>query len=188
MCIKEIIRITALLLGRDNVIRYLDGDTDEQNVGADCLRTINVLTDLTNLVINELSTTYIPMTKVEKVVSNDGKVYYKDLTERILRVRAVYDIDGKNVEYSVNSEYVKVNYSEVEIEYDFVPENYGLEQTIGYTDKDVSARVIANGVASEFNVSEGRFDEAVTFHKRYVDMLSDICLPKNTFIKKRRWA
>ena len=188
MSIKEIIRITALLLGRENVINYLDGNYNEEQVGADCFRTVNTLTDLANLVINELCATYIPMVKVEDVKAIDGRVYYKDLTERAIKIRAVYGADGRELDYTTTAEYIYINYPEVAVEYNYVPENYGLEQSIGYTDKDISARVIANGVAAEFCITEGRFDEAVTFHKRYIDMLSDICLPKNVLTKKRRWC
>ena len=128
------------------------------------------------------------MTKVEDVIPTDGRVYYKDLTERALKIRAVYSKDGKELDCNKTAEYICVDYSQVAVEYDYVPANYGLDQTIGYTDKDVSARVIANGVASEFCITEGRFDEAVTFHKRYIDALSEICLPKNALTKKRRWC
>ncbi len=188
MSIKQIIRITALLLGLENVIAYLDGNGDEEQVGVDCCKTVNTLTDLANLVINELCATYIPMTKVEDAKTTNGRVYYKDLTERAIKIRAVYDANGKELYYTKTAEYICVNYPEVAVEYDYVPENYGLEQSIGYTDKDISARVMANGVAAEFCITEGRFDEAVTFHKRYIDMLSDICLPKNVLTKKRRWG
>lgn len=186
MTVKEIIKLVALMQGRENVLEYLDG----QNALAseELLKIVNALTGLTNLVINELACTYIPMVKVERVSVDGGRIYYKDLKERPLKIVALYGVNGNSLEYTQNAEYITVSAAEVEVEYHYAPANYGLEEVIGYTEMNVPARVIAYGVLSELCISEGRFDEAVTWHKRYIDALSDICLPKNAVIRKRRWG
>ena len=65
--------------------------------------------------------------------------------------------------------------------------DYALSDTIGYTEKQVGKRILAYGLCAEFSIAEGRFNEAVTWHKRYVDALSEICLPENSYIKARRF-
>lgn len=182
MQIKEIIKISALLLGRTNVIDYLD---QKENCGEDALPTVNTFVGLSNLVINELACTYIPMCKTETVNVEGGKLYYGQLSERALKIRAVYNEDGKSVSFSEKPEYIDCPYSQVSVEYEFAPSNYGLEDEIGYMEKDVPARVIAYGVAAEFCISEGLFEQAITHHDRYVFALSEICVPKNATIKRR---
>jgi len=186
MNIKEILKITAVLLNRENVIGYLNGNVN--SISNETLVTVNNMTSLANLVINELSTTYIPMVKIEKVNSSAGKVEHKQLSERVLKIINVYDQSMNNCSFTVTAEYLKVNKSVVNVEYEYLPSNYGLDDEIGYNEKDVSPRVLAYGVCAEFSISEGRFDEAVLWHKRYVDAVSEICLPKNTTLKQRSWV
>ncbi len=184
MSIKDILKNAALLLGRENVIDYCNGLTFND----DTLRTVNNMTGLINLVISELACTYIPMVKRETVSTSNGKIYYKDLTENALKVLGVYDTSGKEVHFEQNIEYLTINGSSVVVEYEYSPANYGIDDEIGYREKDVSACVLAYGLCAEFSISEGRFDQAVMWHKRYVDALSEICMPRNTHVKERRWV
>ena len=64
MKVREIVRNSALILNRTDIISYLDG---EQNTGVDTLESLNLLTNLCALVVDELSRTYLPLTKMEKV-------------------------------------------------------------------------------------------------------------------------
>ena len=73
------------------------------------------------------------------------------------------------------------------VEYQYSPTNYALEDEIGYTEKDISSRVIAYGVASEVCIIEGEFEQAVMHHKRYVDEIALLTMPKNAMIKQRSW-
>ncbi len=184
MSIKEILKNAALLLGRDNVIDYCNGVT----VNDDTLRTVNNMTGLINLVLSELACTYIPMVKRETVSASNGKIYYKDLTENALKILGVYNTSGGEVYFKQNAQYLTVNANSVVVEYEYSPSNYGFDDEIGYQEKDVSARVLAYGLCAEFSISEGKFDQAVMWHKRYVDALSEICVPKNSHVKERRWA
>ena len=72
------------------------------------------------------------------------------------------------------------------VEYEYAPDKVGLDDEICYMEKDVPVRVIAYGVAAEYCITEGDFDQAVMWHKRYTDAISDICVPKNTRAAKRK--
>ena len=185
MTIKEIIKITALAFGRENVVNYLNGGTSAND---ETLCTVNNLVALANLVISELACSYIPMIKSEVAFPKNGKTYYKDLSEKALKIRSVKNMAGRDVCFEQNSEYISVSAGQVLVEYEFLPSNYGLESVIGYKPKDVSAGTLSLGISAEFAISEGRFDEAVSFHKRYADAINELCLPKNNRIKDRCWA
>jgi len=184
MTIKDILKNTALIIGRSNISEYLTSGNATQ-AGADAVETVKTLTALANLVINELSCTYIPMVKVENIAVNDGKIYYTDLSETVLRIKDVYSVYGKAVPFKETASYIAVDLNAVEIEYEYAPKTFSIDEEIGYSEKDVPSRVLSYGVAAELAISEGRFDEAVTFHKRYVDGVSEVVLPKNVRVKKR---
>ena len=184
MSIKDIVKNAALLLGRENVVDYFNGGSANDET----LRIVNNMTGLINLVISELACTYIPMVKKEKVNVSRGKVYYKDLTENALQILNVFDERGNEVYYEISAEYLTVSNGTVVVEYEHSPHNYGLDDQIGYDEKTVCANVLAYGLCAEFCISEGRFEQAVMWHKRYVDALYEICTPKNTRVKQRRWV
>ena len=186
MQIKDIIKMAALMSNRKEIIDYIDGNT--QNVGVETPTQVDNMVGLTNLVINELATTYIPMVKTKTVNSVGGKIYYSRLDDKILKIRSVFLNDGTSVNFTQMPEYILLNHLTVTVEYEYSPPTYLIDQEIGYAEKDVPARVIAYGLLAELAISEGRFDDAVTFHKRYVSSIELLCLPKNSMIRKRSWA
>ncbi|MBQ3116193.1 MAG: hypothetical protein IJC07_04115 [Clostridia bacterium] len=186
MTVKEIIKTTAILLGREDVTDYLDNKVAE--CGEETSRTIGVLIELVNLVVGELASTYIPAVKTEEVKFVCNKAYYGDFTERVIKVLSVTDRQGKDVDVVQDVEFLSAPLSIAFIEYEYLPKNFGLDDEICYTEKDVAPHVLAHGVLAEYAITQGSFDEAVMWHKRYVDGVEAICLPKNVTAKRRRWA
>ncbi|MBE5736803.1 MAG: hypothetical protein E7348_00175 [Clostridiales bacterium] len=186
MQIKDIIKMAALMINRKEIIDYLDGNV--QNVGVETSTQVDSMVGLANLVINELATTYIPMIKTKSISSVGGKIYYSRLEDKILKIRSVYLKDGTSVNFTQMPEYILLNHVTVDVEYEYSPPTYSIDQEIGYMEKDVPARVIAYGLLAELAISEGRLDDAVAFHKRYAASVELLCLPKNSKIKQRSWV
>ena len=185
MTVKEIIKNTALIYGREDVVNYLNGSTIK---GEDTLPTVNILVGLLNLVVSELAGTFIPMIKQETVTVTDGKIYYKDLSERIVRILNVYSVNGGETDYGTSVEFIRVKENSVIIEYEYVPPRYGLEDEIGYTEKDVTAAALSYGLCAEYAISLSDFDQAVAWHNRYVDAISNLRKVKNVKIKGRAFV
>ncbi len=184
MYIKDILKACALQLGKESVLTYLNGD--QTNLAT--LVTINNMTSLLNLVISELASTYVPMIKQEAVDVKEQKIYYTDLSERALSVLSVKDSSGKELRYKIFPEYIYLSASTAVVEYEFSPPNYDLIDSVKFSKPEVDERVLSYGLNAEVCISEGRFEEAITWHRRYVDALATICRPKNAKIKQRRWA
>ena len=185
MTVKEIIKTTATLLNREDVKRYIDGESF--SVDSDTKKAVDRLVELLNLVINELSLSYVPMTKIEQVNPIKGKVYYSSLKERALTIIEVLDGDGHSLDFTQTIEYVKTHDSARTIKYAYIPKNYTLSESIGYSETDIPLRALAYGLSAEFCLTEGEFEQAVLLHGKYVDVLKEICLPKNGSIRKRSW-
>lgn len=185
MKIKDVIKIAATFLGRTDVTAYLESGETES--GSETLQTVNLMTNLTNLVITELSSTYIPLKTTENVYSSMGKIYYSRLSQTPVRTVSV-SFYGKQIDYGYNPEYLIVPHDGMyTVEYEYTPSNLGLDDHVGYTEKDITATILAYGLAAEFCITEGGFEQAVMWHKRYADGIERLCMPKNRRISERRW-
>ncbi len=184
MTVKEIIKKTATLSGREDVAKYLskNGVTATEET----LSAIDVMVRLLNMVISELSASFIPMVTLERV---NGKttLNFDELSKKIIEVLKVYDSNGKEIDFKLGYDHVKASSPIWSIEYKFHPDTYGLQDEIYYKEKDIPEAVIAYGLAAEFALSEGDFDRACSLHDRYVEGVHTICKPKNKKIKERDW-
>lgn len=218
MRLKEIIKNTAIMVNVPDVLRYVDEEcalsdewadgmeyedqwiveewwndgyyNDGTEISAETYEKLNIFVNLTNLVINELACTYVPMVIEEQLSFVNGKAFYKDFSKKAVKILGVKDMSGVELEFVDKAEYLQVPFSVNQtliVEYQYSPDNYSILDKIGYTEKDISARVIAYGVASEYFINQGNFEQAVIYHKRYVDEISLLTLPKNSKIKQRRW-
>ncbi len=187
MKIKDLLKTAALYLKESKVLEALDGG-DEGIAAADTntLEKINVMTRLANLVISELASSYILMKKCEKISLIGGKFYYTSLSETPIKILSVKTDSGEELIHNVKHLYTEVfGATEVVVEYACYPSNRGLDDETGYTEADVSSRVLSLGLVSEICLVEGRFDEAVMWHKRYEAGIEAICTPKNKRIRER---
>ena len=184
MTIKDIVKITATCLGRENVASYLEKNEEK----GDALNQVDVMTRCANLVINELACTFVPMVYREKVNFVDGKFVIENLSHNVIRILKVLDQYGESVHFETSSTSVLSSVDSGYIEYAYIPDNYGLTETIGYQESQVPARVIAFGTAAEFCLTESSFDESVIWHKKYMDALAEFMRPKNFNIKARSWS
>lgn len=184
MTVKEILDIACTFVNRLDVKDYFsNGNGDEEAVKGG-----EVFIDLLNVVINELACTYVPMITSEDVVAIGGRIHYKDLKEKAVKILKVTDRNNTQIDYEYAYQYITVNQPCVTVFYEYSPKKVGIDDEVGYLEKDVSARVIAYGVASEYLLVNGDFDEAVTWHKRYTDAIASLCLPKNKKVAGRLWA
>ena len=186
MKVKDIVRTCALLLNREDVVGYLDGDSYKKT--ADTENTVNVLVDLVNLVISELASTYVPAIYSENVMVNDGKVYYKDLKKTALKIVCVTDEQGRTVDFRQHIEFFTVSEDKAIVEYEYLPTTVTIDDEVCYSEKQITKRVLSFGTLAEYAITEGEFEQAVMWHKRYVDGVEAICLPQNKRLKNRRWV
>ncbi len=185
MTVKEIIIKSATLIGREDIVNYL---TDEQNsVPEQTIKAVDVMIRLLNLVINELACSFIPMVCCENLSSQNKKILYTQLTHSPLEILNAYDDNGNDVLITATYSFAKVGADNVELRYSYFPQSVGLEDSVGYTERDVPSRVLAYGLCAEFAVSQGCFKDAVCWHERYADSIAELCAPKNVKIKRRKW-
>lgn len=185
MKIKEVAIAVCTYLNKTEISDFLSGKTSQPS--ADVLTQVDIITRLSNLVINELACSYVPMKTRERVNVFNGKVLISSLTKRALKILSVIDETGAQKIFTCDGENILTYGDNVEVEYSYLPENYGLDDTIGYGDKDIPLSVLSFGVCAEYCLTEWRFEEAVMWRERYSDALKSFTLPISKTIKGRAW-
>lgn len=184
MTIKDIIKTTAVFLNLTDVTAYLENASQE--VSAATLQRVDALKRLSNLVIAELAASYAPMTCVETVETADGKIIFSELTHNVTRILSVKNEFGKDAEFKIYPEYIKVFGGKYTVGYEYAPSEYALNDAVGFNGK-ITAALLGYGVAAEFCVTEGRFKEAILWRQRYTFGVERVALPKNARVKGRCW-
>lgn len=184
MKISDIALSVAVYLGKTAIADYLSGK--EGKTDTETLTQIDAITRLSNLVINEVAGSFIPMVKTEEVTQTDGKIDLRELTEMPLEIKGVY-LDESGVSFKVKGAYAESAFKANKIKYSYIPHNYGLTDEIGYTEKEISLAVLAFGVAAEYCLTEWRFAEAVMWRERFTEGIKSFCIVKNVNTKGREW-
>ena len=181
--VKDAIKLTAELLEmQESVHAYLDGrdmqgEADVENL----LRCFN-------LVENELALDYFPLLAEEKLRTETGAVYFGELRFAPVRITKVTDGWGNDCPYRLFPDYLKTQAGEITVQYSYLPGEKGLEDTSDFS-LFVSVRLFAYGMASEYALSCGRFEEASVWDKKYKDAICAVykgrpCKKMNA----RRWV
>ena len=183
MTVKEILLQSATLSGREDVVESISKNIEPSG---DTLTAINVMVRLLNMVISELSASFIPLIAVDKIHAKE-KIDFKYLSKNVIEVLNVYDDVGQEIPFTVFYDHVKLARPCASIKYKYVNSTYDLTDTLDYTEKDIPSSVLAYGLSAEFALSEGDFDRACSLHDRYVEGVHSICKPKNYKTKAREW-
>ena len=182
MKIRDIMKNAAIYLGLSSVKDYLD---NTGNANAETLKTVDLMTGLSNLVISELASTYVPMMYSETVTATGGKIYFSALSKDPVKITSVKDGYGVDEKFKVFPEYLEIKNGSYEITYQYLPSNYSISEEIGYKTKDVPPSAFSYGLCAEYCITQCRFEEAVAWRKRYIAALEKVLVPKNRLMKGR---
>lgn len=185
MKLKEIAAAAAALMGEEKLVAYLDDTSSNPQTDENTLAAADKYARLCNLVISELAGSYIPMIARESVTVTGGKIYFTSLQKTALRIRAAYDSSDASLFFILHPEYMKVRGQAAIVEYEYMPDNVDLSEETGYNEKDITVGVLAYGVAAEVCLTEGRFEEAVLWRKRYSEGVMSRATPKAGVMKSR---
>ncbi|MBQ9728449.1 MAG: hypothetical protein IJV85_02520 [Clostridia bacterium] len=183
MTVKECILATAAKVGvLDEVQKYFNGtDSTGEN-------TANVLLQCFNLVQNELALDYLPLIREDEVYVSTGVVQFSALTKSPVRIVDVTDGKGESVEYSVFPEYVKAQPGKLKIVYTYIPEDKEFNNEAEAA-AQASTRLFSYGMAVEYCLANGLFEEANVWDKKYRDAIRAAYRIKPCkVIQSRRWV
>ena len=183
MTVKECILAAAAKVGvLDEVQKYFNGiDSTGEN-------TASVLRQCFNLVQNELALDYLPIIREDETYTQTGVIPFSLLSKEPVKILDVTDGKGESVEYTMFPEYVKSQPGKLKIVYTYVPDDKDFEQ-VAEASQQASTRLFAYGMAAEYCLANGLFEEANIWDKKYRDSIRAAYRLKSCkVIQSRRWV
>lgn len=191
MLIKDILKISCVILNSDEVLTYL---TDNVYENEDVIKESELLFKCFNLVINELSSEYLPFKDVKTLNTPDGIINYALLDNKVTDILSVKNGAGENMDFSAYPLYIKINAGaagaagSVTVEYSYIPEFQSVSGEVNIGEKKITERIIAYGICAEYCLICGQYDEALIWDKRYKDSLASVMRKtKRLSVPARSW-
>lgn len=183
MYIRNIVKTAALELGMyEDILAYEKGENPAFASEAETLLACF------NLVENELALDYLPLWAEESFQTNTGTIFYKQFSKKITRVVKVSDKWGNEIPFRIFPEYVAMQAEEVNIRYAYAPEKKGLGDKTDFQLR-VSERLFAYGIAAEYSLLKGNFEEAAAWDAKYKEAIASAYRSgKSVRISSRRWV
>ena len=184
MLVKECMELAAVRLGVEESLQaYFDQrDTQED------AKKVELLLTCFNIVENELALDYFPLTAEDTLTSEGGVIEFSTLNKSAIRIIKVTDEWGNSVPYQLFPAYLKTQPGKVCVTYTYAPEKKDASGASDFSSA-VSTRLIADGMAAEYAMATGLFEDAAVWDKKYKDSIrAAYRLQKCKRIRSRRWV
>lgn len=173
---KDILKLSATLLGLDDVVNFLNQSSDEEPSN-DVLIKINELLVYTNYCIREITKEFYPLSYSEKVTSdNSCQIYYKTLSHNAISIKDIKNSASLSVTFNLYPDYIKVGNpcQEYQISYNYIPnpittydQKFSLPFGLDYF-------IVCYKVASEYALSKLLYSEAEMWESKFKNSLSNL--------------
>ena len=183
MLVKEVVALAAETLGRSDLADSLSSLTgDPQGELKSLLRCYN-------LIENEVALDFFPLKAVEVFAPNNGQILFARFQNAPVNILQVTNASGDPLEYSVFVTHLVVpaQLKSVFVTYTYRPAAKTFKDTVAFPE-NISARLLAFGVASEFCITNRQFEEGAMWGRRYRDALRAAGIYRRTLsVRSRRW-
>lgn len=183
MTVLETIKATATALGiAKEVNDYLEG------VSTDGEADTNALLRCFNIVENELALDYLPLTCEESFETDTGVLYFSELSRGVVRLLKITDESGEELSFRLFPEYVKTQAGTITVRYTYAPKEKTFLDDSDFT-LYASVRLFVYGMAAEFSLAKGLFEEAAVWDAKYKEAIAAAYRSRPCKkIRSRRWV
>ncbi len=184
MTVKECMELAAVHLGISDSIQacFAGGATSEDSKKGALLLTCF------NIVENELALDYFPLLAEDTLNTDGGIVVFSALKNPAVRITKVTDEWGNSTAFQLFPSYLKTQPGEVKVTYTYTPVGKEKEDVSDFNSA-VSARLISYGMAAEYAMAMGLFEDAAVWDKKYKDGIrAAYRVQKCERIRSRRWV
>ncbi len=183
MLVKDIILKACVFTANDELANLVkeSGELDEEMQNL-----LDKFVNCFNLVRNEIACEYEPLLKEEVIETQNGKVLFSSLKERVVDVVSVKDMNDFSLVFKNFDEYIEVNCPKVKIYYNAYPKVLTLEDEFNST---LPERVYAYGTAREYYFVESLYEDASIWDERFKNSLQNLIRKKSqTIMPAGRWV
>lgn len=185
MTVQEILILATKELNLPDEVRLFILGTNSSNAGKE--EADNLLACF-NAVETELAVDYLPLYAEDELEAETGAIFYTKLTRRPIRILGVKDEKGRSIPYQIFPEYIKTRAGKIRVRYTYAPREKTLDDISDYRIQ-ASKVLLAYGVVTEYCLSQGMFEDASVWEKKYKQALKSAykALP-SVVLRTRRWA
>lgn len=140
---------------------------------------------MVNSVVSELCGEYFPLRKTEEIES-EGEISLSALSERLRQVLGVKR-EGRKVGFRLLPFCIRTETGRVEVDYTYLPAPAENEQSVLELSPFLDARTVALGVAAEYSLCFGLYEQALAFDKRFRDSLAALAPHRERRLPTRRF-
>ncbi len=186
MTVKEILKIASTLLGRGDIKTYFEGGAIDDYIRIE--EDANLLLDCYNLVEEEISTDYYRLKHTQSFTVSNGVVKCSEFLYNPLAILKVLDKFGSSIDAQVKPDGVYTDKRQITVIYSYLPNKKGIDGVSEFKLTPISPRILAYGTVTEYCLVKGMYEEAVTWHKKFINSLTTCMANKKVNkIKERKW-
>lgn len=186
MKVKDILLLTATILNRKDLVSFYN-----LNVSDDYLKSqedSDILLSSYNILMEEIASETLKLTHLEKLQVDNGVLSYSKFKYNPISIISVKNNENQDVNCKILPTEIKLNENEVFCEYSYIPSLKGLEDDCEIVGTFIPKTTVAYGIATEFCLIKGMFEEAGVWHQKYVNGLNRLIKPKKCKkLKVRKW-
>lgn len=183
MEVKKIVYAAAKMLGLGAEVQaYFEEDVQ------DCEREAETLLQCYNLVEKELALDYFPLKAEDTMVSFTGRVEFSKLSHAPVRILSVKNDKEEELEYDLFPAYLKTKAGTVKVSYTYTPTEKTAFDECEYGSA-VAESMFLYGTLSQYALTQGMYEEAVVWDKKYKKAIEDAyALKPCKRLASRRWV
>ena len=186
MTVKDILKTASTLLNRNDIKKYISGDAVDEYIQVE--EDFKLLLDCFNLVEEEVATDYYRLKTTQTFTVANGVIECKDFDKNVLAVLSVKNLNGNAVNAEIKPDGIYTKEPIVVVDYTYVPSTKTIDDNSSFKGTPITKRALAYGVITEFCLIKGDYEEAVMWHKKYVNSLTScLSMKKVKKIKERIW-
>ena len=177
--VEQAVRCAANLLGlSDRVDAFFNGSVTETDKG-----TVDGLVECFNLVENELAMNYLPLLFDEKITVGDEPFRYERMQRVVLNIVAVFDEAGHRTHFQQAPHGLILPKGNYVVRYSVLPDKKSIFDSCNYL-TGVSERLLAYGIAAEYCLHKGFYQEHAAWDKKYKDAVKSTARSKGSWVVK----
>jgi hypothetical protein len=183
MEVFKILCAAAKMLGIGAEVQSYFED-DEYN----CERESETLLQCYNLVEKELALDYFPLKAEDTLLSFTGRVEFSKLAHAPVRILEVRNDKGEKQDFELFPAYLMTNDGPLTVKYSYTPEEKGAFDECEYAGP-VSETMFLYGTLAQYALTQGMYEEAVVWDKKYKKAIEDTyAMQTCKRLKSRRWV
>ena len=166
MTVKDILKIVCEFVGEREILKKL---SQSESLSAREQEKVDIMTRCFNLVNQEIASDYLPFLTKESV-DTEGIINFENLQKSVVHVYEIKNRFGMNLKFRLFPNFVEVTGHAKSIVYSFLPDELSLESEVE-APCNLTARIFAYGVASEYLLIDGISQDAEIWENRFKESL-----------------